>query len=83
MENPSQPNCVRTPRNADTKLYFAGLESFAREAKESADPRVTWLALALIQHQGATVNRLLGSRRLPYPGREALNGLPERAWGRK
>jgi len=76
MANPSQPNHARTFRghNHNVRTYFAGVESLAREARQSTDPRVAQLALAVLQHQG---------RDFPEIGHEPFNASPadiERAW---
>ena len=41
------------------RQYLAGLESLAREAQASGDPRVTLAALQVLARQGTTVGALL------------------------
>jgi hypothetical protein len=54
------------------RRYLGGVESLAREAKLSDDPRVMLDALHVLERQGAEVRRLLGSA-FPDCGREPFN----------
>ena len=47
---------------AAARQYFAGLESLAREARVSRDPRVLLAALAVMRRQPATVSGLVRGR---------------------
>ena len=52
---------VRSVDAGAIRRYFAGLQSLAREARKSHDPRVLMDALAIMERQPATVRSLLGS----------------------
>jgi hypothetical protein len=47
---------------AAARRYLAGVESLAREARTSRDPRVLIATLGVLERQHATVRTLLGRK---------------------
>jgi hypothetical protein len=50
---------VKTLDFAEVRRYLIGVAKLAAEGAESSEPRVTLLALKILQMQGETIRRLL------------------------